>query len=359
MIPVVKEVHVERVSKFEPKGAWSAIKEWREWETSYQSKVRLGNDAEKTILLAAFIQSKEAATGPLATWNRIHWLRRHLKADISLETIKKPPKREGVDGKVREAEQAVATPPEFLVVFEGILEKMVDAGDWRRGGLAASLQVAYSLIRPVHLGRSAFTHETKVSYWLEAFRLKGKRQGARGSFRWAMVRRGLTGYDVARVLYEIWLEWPTRVGYALDYAAMDPGTGTKLEGSHIQAVMRSVAEAFMPDPTQVSLLQNYSNRRFGGTLVVIVKTPPTDAVAYGGWAGVPELAKMATDASEMLMAWKRSMPHLYSDRRSEEEEIQKFLHVELLRRLIVAIPEEGGRPQPATWEVIESTAMMM
>ena len=59
------------------------------------------------------------------------------------------------------------------------------------------------MIRPVHLGRSTLIHETGVSYWLEAFRGKGKRQGARGSFRWAMVRRGLTGFEVARVLYEI------------------------------------------------------------------------------------------------------------------------------------------------------------
>ena len=53
------------------------------------------------------------------------------------------------------------------------------------------------------------------------------------------------------------------------------------------------------------------------------------------------------------------MPHLYSDRCSKEEEIQKLLHMELLRRILAAIPAEGGRPQPATWEAVESTAMLM
>ncbi len=66
---------------------------------------------------------------------------------------------------------------------------------------------------------------------------------------------------------------------------------------------------------------------------------------------------MATDAFEMLLAWKRSMPHLYSGRRSEEEEIQKLLHLELLRRLIVVIPDVDGKPQPATWDAVGSAAM--
>ncbi len=90
------------------------------------------------------------------------------------------------------------------------------------------------------------------------------------------------------------------MGYASGYVAVDPESGSKLEGSHIQTVMRSVAESFMPDPGQLKLLQGYSNRRFGGTVVTIVKSPPTDAVACGGWVGVPELAKMAPDASEMM-----------------------------------------------------------
>ncbi len=138
---------------------------------------------------------------------------------------------------------------------------------------------------------------------------------------------------------------------------MDPDTGTKLESSHIQAVMRSVAETFMPDPAQSTMIQPYSNRRFGGTLCSITKTPPTDIVAYGGWAGVPELAKVVTEASDILTAWKRSMPHLYSDRRSEDVEIQKALHMAMLRGLLVCLQQGADVEQPATWENVQQAAM--
>ena len=77
--------------------------------------------------------------------------------------------------------------------------------------------------------------------------------------------------------------------------------------------MRTVAETFMPDPERVALVQPYSNQRFDGTLCSVTNTPPKDIVAYGGWAGVPELAKVVTEASGVLSAWKKSMPHLYCE----------------------------------------------
>ena len=58
-------------------------------------------EAETAILLAAFITGKQAATGPLAAWNQFDWARRHLKADIPLESVAKPPKK-GKEGVVRE-----------------------------------------------------------------------------------------------------------------------------------------------------------------------------------------------------------------------------------------------------------------
>ena len=81
------------------------------------------------------------------------------------------------------------------------------------------------MVRIAHLGRSAFTHESAITYWLEAFRGKGKRQGARRAYTWAMIRHGLSGYDVAKVLYDVWFEWSEAVGYPLDYVVMDPESG--------------------------------------------------------------------------------------------------------------------------------------
>ena len=129
-----------------------------------------------------------------------------------------------------------------------------------------------------------------------------------------------------------------------------------MQSRHVQAVMRSVAAAFLPKVAQCTYIQPYSNRRFGGTLCGIVKTPPTDAVDYGGWAGVPELAKVATEASDVLMAWKRSMPHLYSDRRAENEEIQKLLHVSMLKQLVARLCDNSGEPRPASWEAVHAKA---
>ena len=357
LIHIVREVHEERIALFEPKGVWAAINEWTAW-LEYRTKYATRNiRAEDEVLLAAHIAGKDAATGPLAAWNRFDWLRRHLRTDVPLEVVAKPAKKGGPDGKIRQNDQAVAMPPEFLMAFETALERMVEEQDWRRNPLAAALQIAYSLIRAVHLGRSQFTHQNAVVFWLEAFRGKGKRDGARRAFTWAMIRHGLTGFDIGAVLHADWEAWSKKVGYPLDYVAMDPESGTKLESAHIQAVMRAVAESFFPEPYQVAMVQPYSNRRFGGTLASITKTPPADIVAYGGWAGVPELAKVVTDSSEVLQAWKRSMPHLYSDRRTEEEEIQKLLHMSMLQGLIGQVAALLGANSPASWVNIENVAL--
>ena len=357
LIPLVKEVHIERMALFEPKGLWASVKEWREWEEYIKRRATRGVAAEQEVLLTAYIMNKSAATGPLATWSRFDFLKRHLRADIPLEAVAKPPKKSGSDGVIRSQKQAVAMPPEYLMAYEDVLGQMIQNDDWRRVPVAASLQVAYSLVRVVHLGRSTFKHQSDEFYWLEAFRGKGKREGARTAFAWAMLRKGITGIDIGKVLYDCWQYWSQKEGGPLDYVAMDPDTGVKLESHHIQAVMRAVAAAWLPNANQVLMVQPYSNRRFGGTLASITKTPPTDIVAYGGWAGVPELAKVVTEASEVLMAWKRSMPHRYSDRRSEEEEVQKLLHMHMLRGLLRYITKYDGPKTPASWEAVENIAL--
>ena len=85
-------------------------------------------------------------------------------------------------------------------------------------------------------------------------------------------------------------------------------------------------------------------------------TPAIDVVDYGGWAGVPELAKVLTDAAPALQAWKRAMPRLYDDRRNENEEIQKLLHIQLLRDLIAESGAASSQAPAATWEEIAATA---
>jgi len=50
------------------------------------------------------------------------------------------------------------------------------------------------------------------------------------------------------------------------------------------------------------------------------------------------------------------MPHLYSDRRLENEEIQKLLHIAMLRKLVAYAQEFFGASTPMTWETIQDTA---
>ena len=338
LMPMVREVRLGRLSLFEPTGVWEAINNWRAWEAYLANHPTNDAPAAHRVMLAGFVQGHSAATGPLVAWNKFDFVKRHLKADIPLADVAKPAKGPGSDGVVRQNQQAVAMPPEFLMAYETALERMVAASDWRRGPLAVSLEVAYALVRLVHMGRSQFTHMSDVSFWLAAYRGKGKREGARRAFTWAMLRLGLTNFDVGKVIYDIWLHWSKSKGFALDYVAMGPETGTKMESHHVQAVMRSVAEGFLVGPKQASLVQPCSNRRFG-------------------WAGVPHLAKITTDASAVLTAWKRSMPHLYCYTRSEDEERQKLLHLAMLRLLAVELSAVEGPKAPATWEAIRRVSV--
>ncbi len=89
----------------------------------------------------------------------------------------------------------------------------------------------------------------------------------------------------------------------------------------------------------------------------ITKTPAQDLVEFGGWAGVPELAQITTESTEVLQAWKKSMPHLYADRRKEAEETQKVLHMEMLKGLLKVGRERGGDQWVASWDNVESASM--
>ncbi len=233
---------------------------------------------------------------------------------------------------------------------------MTKQGDRRRVALAAALQVALSLVRLVHMNRSLCISQSPVAFWLEAFRGNGKRQGARRPFKWAMIRQGITDLDAAQIIYDAWLCRSQRHELPLDYIVMDPTSGAKMEGTHVQSVLREVAAGFQ-DPSQQILVRICGFRRFAGALANVMKTPPTDIVSYGGCAGVPELAQIVDQSTEVLQAWEKSMPHLYSDARKESAEIQKLLHRELLRGLIVAGQEVHGAEWIASWEALQDVAM--
>ncbi len=201
----IRAIFVQRVATFEARSVLGALRVLDDWVTYHDEQATVHTTKEAEVLMSSFIQDRPAATGPLTAWNRLDWVRRHLQIELPMSAVPKPGRQETTSsGKVQAAEQAVAVPPEYLVAYEEVLRRMEEAGDWRRVAVAAGLQVGYVSVRPVHVGRSAFESEGSIVFWLEAYRGKGKRQGTRRPFKWAMPRFGLTGIDIGGIIHRVW-----------------------------------------------------------------------------------------------------------------------------------------------------------
>ncbi len=74
------------------------------------------------------------------------------------------------------------------------------------------------------------------------------------------------------------------------------------------------------------------------------------------WAGVPDLAAASNMPAEVTQAWRASMPHLYCDRRQENEEVQKLVHAAVIRvfREIILLEYSGS---PMTWDLLQQIAL--
>ncbi len=357
LIPEIVAITERRIMRFEARGVRDALKVLDQWLVYKVRLGRSGSEIEDEVLMTKFVEDQSAATGPLRVWTKLDWVKKHLKIEVPIQQVPKPAKKADESGAVKEESQAVAVPPEYAEAFEGCLQRMTQKKDWRRVALAAALEVAYSLVRVCHMNRSTFLSESPVTYWLDAFRGKGKQQGARRRFKWAMTRHGITGLDIGKIIFDVWEEWSKKRKIPLDFIVMDPDSGSRMDGSHVQSVIQAVAAGFLPDPKDQKLVRVYGFRRFGGTLARVAKTPAQDVVDFGGWAGVPELAQIVDETTEVLRAWKRSMPHLYADVRKENEEIQKLLHREILAGLVELGRDRHGPEWVASWEALQELCM--
>ncbi len=79
-------------------------------------------------------------------------------------------------------------------------------------------------------------------------------------------------------------------------------------------------------------------------MVQVFETPPPDAVALGGWAGIPLLAEVLCNTKDLVPECKRSMPHHYSDRKLEEEERQQLFLVRVFGMTIKQTQKAHGNP---------------
>ena len=101
---------------------WAALKVLDSWTAYRQEYMGSGSELETVVALTNFVEEQQAATGPLSTWNKLDWVRRHLKIEFPLHEVPKPFRKAAEDtGVVAEVEQAVSIPPEYLVAFEECL----------------------------------------------------------------------------------------------------------------------------------------------------------------------------------------------------------------------------------------------
>ena len=185
----IRAIYERRIAKFEAHGVWAALKVLDSWAAYRQECMGSGSELEMVVALTNFVEEQQAATGPLSTWNKLDWVRRHLKIEFPLHEVPKPSRKAAEDtGVVAEVEQAVSIPPEYLVAFEECLRRMVIADDWRRVALAAGLEVAYSLVRVIHMNRSGFLTQSKlVCAGSRPFagKARGRAHGNPSSGRWS------------------------------------------------------------------------------------------------------------------------------------------------------------------------------
>jgi hypothetical protein len=129
-----------------------------------------------------------------------------------------------------------------------------------------------------------------------------------------------------------------------------------LQYAHLLAIIQRIMKARLPDPAESVRITTYSFRRVGTTVCGVLRTPSLDQVDLGGWAGVPDLAKGSAEGAALMRSWRQSMPHLYCDRRSANEELQKLAHRDMVRELVSFSHQVYGSGVPISWDQLEVAA---
>ncbi len=66
LVAMVKEVYLDRLALFEPKGLWTVVNNWRAWEEHLAKYAVTRSAPEIHVLLETFLRSKPSASGSLA-----------------------------------------------------------------------------------------------------------------------------------------------------------------------------------------------------------------------------------------------------------------------------------------------------
>lgn len=115
----------------------------------------------------------------------------------------------------------------------------------------------------------------------------------------------------------------------MKYFILKPDDVSEFTPSPTLQISRGIAAAFHAKPGRgqhdgsACLAQIWTNH-----VAASCATPAGEAVLCG-WAGIPLLAEVVGNATELVSVPNNSMPHRYGDRKFEKEDIRKLLYVEM------------------------------
>ena len=98
LLQMIREIYTRRIIKFEARGVWAALKTLDEWVAYRAENSAVGSELEDLVLLTNFVEEQRAATAPLSTWNKLGWVRKHLKIELPIQEVPKPARKAG-DGR--------------------------------------------------------------------------------------------------------------------------------------------------------------------------------------------------------------------------------------------------------------------
>ena len=342
------------IAEFEERYIMHGLRTWSLWERyCAENSITPTAMEDNTLSVQVWIKSHASATGPLAAYNAMKWLRTHLKAPVILDLAPKP-KRKAQKAEDKGQTQAVVAEPGMVAFLAETAHQMHLKGDWRLALVCCTHTVALGVMRMGHLERSRFLRDTPAGRWARAFRGKGRdSQGHRPAFDWFCPRVSLEANQKAPIdmLFELWDRWSRRNGAPLQYLTMDAATGLKTTGSSINC---HIKELFIPvlGVEQADLVTSYSWRRVGSTLASTRKSSIEEVTLFGGWAGV--FGRVDT------IPLKKSMAHRYNGRKAELESINKTSHWEFFRLLVEKVRYPLKAKEVAlhtiTWEDLDLAA---
>ena len=161
-----KEQCIQDVSIYEASVINQAVRTWCDWEAYCTENGMSACVPEETYLgIQIWMKGKPSASGPLAAFNTMKWLKKNLRAPIALEDISRPKQASGPKA-IRGQTQAIVSEPGMLMELERLAFQLHEAKDWRTAAVCCTHAVCAGIMRMGHLERSSFLKKMTKGFWL-------------------------------------------------------------------------------------------------------------------------------------------------------------------------------------------------